>query len=243
MTEPKLPQTPPGPPGRHPTPPELYRAAAGPRTPAVEATLAHAAACAECSAELARLEAFNHPAPVAPHALDAAWRRFERGEGVAANENRPRRAAVWALPLAALLALGVGLAVWQRTQQSAPGPTAQPAPPVHITKPAIPGPPGSDGPRGGPGEQPADALSPLGPLAAPPRAFRFTNPDGASRHVLVFDEGQKYLWTSDETTGTAVPFPASEQAKLKPGAHYFWTVVGADNEQMPAQSFTLRPAG
>lgn len=79
MTEPKIPPRPTGP---HPTAEQLYLAVAAERSggcgPAEEEVFAHAASCADCSAEIAHLEAFEQPAPVAPGALDDAWRRFRQ---------------------------------------------------------------------------------------------------------------------------------------------------------------------
>lgn len=106
MTEAKIPPRPTGP---HPTAEQLYQALAAERssacTAADEEVFAHAALCADCSAEIAHLEAFDQPEAVAPGALDAAWQLFrhranpEAGRAPAAA--RPRLAPVAPLtPLA-----------------------------------------------------------------------------------------------------------------------------------------------
>ena len=59
--------------GPHPTPDEIYRARHTPGDPNSERLLRHAAGCAECSAEMARQEAFDQPEPLSAAALDAAW--------------------------------------------------------------------------------------------------------------------------------------------------------------------------
>src|SRR5947209_2594244 len=66
--------------GPHPTPAEVYGARTNPAGPGAERVLRHAAACARCSEEMARQEAFDHPEPLPAAALDAAWERFGRGE-------------------------------------------------------------------------------------------------------------------------------------------------------------------
>ena len=77
MTEPKIPPRPTEP---HPTAEQLYLAVAAERSgacsPADEEVFTHAAACADCSTEIAHLEAFEQPEPVAPATLDTAWQRF-----------------------------------------------------------------------------------------------------------------------------------------------------------------------
>ncbi|HXU31184.1 MAG TPA: hypothetical protein VN851_11450 [Thermoanaerobaculia bacterium] len=98
MTEPKIPPRPTGP---HPTAEQLYLAVAaersGARCPADEEVFAHAASCADCSAEIANLEAFEQPEPVAPMALDAAWQRFRRRAGTA-DDDGSRTGRVQAAP-------------------------------------------------------------------------------------------------------------------------------------------------
>ncbi|MFY9825060.1 MAG: hypothetical protein WAM82_27025, partial [Thermoanaerobaculia bacterium] len=55
--------------GPHPTPGEIYRARHTPGDPNSERLLRHAAGCAECSAEMARQEAFDQPEPLSAAAL------------------------------------------------------------------------------------------------------------------------------------------------------------------------------
>jgi hypothetical protein len=100
MTEPKIPPRPIGP---HPTAEQLYLAVAAERSgacsPADEEVFAHAASCADCSAEIAHLEAFEQPEPVAPMALDAAWQRFrQRANPTAADAERAGRVQPSARP-------------------------------------------------------------------------------------------------------------------------------------------------
>ena len=128
---PTLPASPEGP---HPSPESLLAARRGPRSAAVERVLRHAASCADCAAEMARLDAFESPEPLAPAALEAAWRRFETGPPAPRSLNADPTPSLWQRFLAALtpqssggrLVLGIataalvgtlGLAVW-RAQQS-----------------------------------------------------------------------------------------------------------------------------
>lgn len=95
MTEPKIPPRPTGP---HPTAERLHRATVAERsgswTPADEEVFAHAASCAACSAELAHLEAFDRPEPLAAGAIEDAWLRFRdrRQEPAAAPPSLPAAA-------------------------------------------------------------------------------------------------------------------------------------------------------
>lgn len=108
MTEPKIPPRPTGP---HPTAEQLYLAVAAERSgacsPADEEVFAHAASCANCSAEIAHLEAFERPEPVALQTLDAAWQRFrhranpgaaDSGSGRAQSPPPPRQATIVPFP-------------------------------------------------------------------------------------------------------------------------------------------------
>jgi hypothetical protein len=174
MTEPKIPPRPTGP---HPTAEQLYLAVAAERSgacsPEDEEVFAHAASCADCSAEIAHLEAFEQPEPVAPEALDAAWRRFRhRANPSAAEEDRgrvqlpppPRQATIVPFPTpssrrslagpspwryagwaaAATLAVGLSLGFFLGTS------TVQTITPIPVASAGVP-PPGTHGkPPGGP---------------------------------------------------------------------------------------------
>ena len=202
-------------PGPHPTPEQLYAARRGPRTAEAERHLAHAAACALCSEELLRQEAFDAPAPLAAQDLEAAWARF----GGQPARHRPRHRSPFLAPalLAAMLALSVlGLGLWRASRPPAPQDVIR-----------------SGGPLAG-------TWSPEGTLAAPPQEFLFPDPGGEPRRVTVFDATQTYAWTSPPTTGGRVPFPAAERKRLQPGVEYLWTVLG-DEGTTPARSFKVRP--
>jgi hypothetical protein len=156
MSEPKIPPRPTGP---HPTAEQLYLAVAAERSgacsPEDEEIFAHAASCADCSAEIAHLEAFEQPEPVAPATLDAAWRRFrhradpDAGRVQAASPPRqativpfpvrpaarfsPWRQAGWAAAATLVVGLGLGFFLGTSTVQTitpipvAPGPAVGPA--------------------------------------------------------------------------------------------------------------------
>lgn len=210
-------------PGPHPTPEQLYAARRGPRSEEAERLLAHAAACARCSEELLRQEAFDAPEPMTAGDLEAAWARF--GEPQEAHRPRtPRRLPVPALGLALAAALAlcvVGLGIWRATL---------PPRPDDVTR--------SGGPTAG-------TWSPEGVVAAPPAEFVFSNPGGGPRRVTLFDVDQSYVWTSPTVVGGSVPFPEAERKRLKPGVEYLWTVVGdegpADEGTAPAKSFRIQP--
>src|SRR6185436_574181 len=152
----------------HPTPEQLYAARRDPRGAQSERTLAHAAACARCAEELARQDAFDHPEPVSPPDLDAAWERFaSRG---------PRRlvSARWspAPALAATFAvavIGLTLLLWPSRPSTLP----------------IDTPIDTDLVRGV-GEL-AGFWSPTGVVDAPPAELVFPAPDGEPRRVTVYD--------------------------------------------------------
>lgn len=232
MAEPILPDRPPGP---HPTPEQLYRARRGPRTSEAERWLAHAAACAVCTEELLRQEAFDAPDAVPPRHLDAAWERFGKTAG-SREEDSPlaevipiapiappgtaSRTAVRRLPWATALAAAgitavVGLGVWTSTR----APQAS-----HLAL------------RGGAAA--AGDRQPSGLLDAPPTEIVFPASGGDAKRVLMFDESHKYIWTSPPTTNGRVPFPAHERQRLRKGVEYFWTVVGEEGNGAP--SFRLR---
>jgi hypothetical protein len=225
---------------QHPTPEQLYRARRGPRTAEAERWLAHAHACARCSEELLRQEAFDDPEPLSGRHLAAAWERFgERApkapvipiSRIAAipaitdpadaskPQRRDRRPALRpaALALAAMLAAAVGLGLW--TAGRAPA-----APRSAVLRGGTKG--------GAPG-----AWQPSGTLAAPPTALVFP-PDGEPHRVTVFDGSRSYTWTSPPASDGKVPFPAVEQQRLRRGVEYFWTVV--DGDGTAARSFRLR---
>jgi hypothetical protein len=198
-------------PGPHPTAEQLYAARRGPRTAEAERHLAHAAACALCSEELLRQEAFDAPEPMREQDLEAAWARF--GKPPADRRSRQRSPL---LALAAALAFTVlGLGVWKASHPPAPD---------DVTR--------SGGPATG-------TWSPEGILAAPPEEFVFPDPGGEPRRVTVYDATQSYVWTSPPAAGRA-PFPESERRRLQPGVEYLWTVLG-DEGSAPARSFQIRP--
>ncbi|HEV7508140.1 MAG TPA: hypothetical protein VGS07_24875 [Thermoanaerobaculia bacterium] len=204
--------------GPHPTPDEIYRARQAPGDPGSERLLRHAAGCAQCSAEMARQEAFDQPERLPAAALDAAWQRFGRGEP-AASPVLGRRHTRWtpALALAATLtACVLGLGIWslQRGHQE------------------------SDVVRGG-GQETTVSWSPSGLLKAPPAEFVFSGPNDGPRRVRVFDTAQSYEWTSEPTFASRVAFPPEEQRRLNPGVEYLWTVVGRAGEEEATQSFRI----
>jgi hypothetical protein len=202
-------------PGPHPTPEQLYAARRGPRSEEAERHLAHAAACALCSEELLRQEAFDAPEPMTAREVEAAWARF--GEPPAVRRRAPWRFPAPALALAAVLALCVvGLGLWRA---------------AHLPTP-------DDVTRSG--GQVAGEWSPEGIVAAPPEEFVFPNPGGEPRRVTLFDADQHYVWTSPPVAGGRVPFPEAERKRLQPGVEYFWTALG-DQGTAPARSFRIRP--
>ncbi len=267
------PMFPPRPIGPHPTADRLYRALAAERARADraepgalasedEAVLEHVAACAECSAEIAHLEAFEHPTPMAPEDLDAAWRRFQEGPSAAPAPmplETPRGATIVPFPsavtrpaptfrisryagwaAAAMLVVGLGLGYLLGTSNTlTPAPAAADLPPAPPAVPASPAPVPEDPLRGG--EQPvtAEALAPTGALDRRPTEIRFSNPDHQPKRVLLFATEPPYQWQSPETTGERVEIPAAEQAKLRLGVDYFWSVLDAEGESA-AQTFRLR---
>lgn len=265
MTEPKIPPRPTGP---HPTAEQLYLAAAAERsgawTPADEQVFAHVASCAVCSAEIAHLDAFEQPEPVAAGALDEAWRRFRdhRPNPVAAPRSapatttativpfpgparpaaavRPWRRAAWAAAAMLVLGLGFGFFLGTSTVQTfdpAPGAAASPSPAL---PPAGPAEPGLDGTRGGPPPAAGSGeVAPTGPLDRVPSEIRFANPGHEPKRILLFATDPPYQWQSPETTAERIEIPADERAKLKPGVDYFWSVLDAEGESA-AQSFRLR---
>ncbi len=239
MTDP----TPCRPPGPHPSAEELYRARQearqGPRSAETEAVLAHAMACAACSEELLRQEAFDQPQPLSAAKLTGEWERFQQAlqrEAAAPDAPALRPAARQVVPFrrrpllrrpafalaAALAAVVLGLAVWVALQ---PGPGSQGLDP-------------EDELRGG---KPATGeFSPAGTLDAPPAEFVFPAPDALPRRVLLFDPAGTYRWTSEPAAGGRVSLPESERQQLHPGVEYFWTVL-ADDGGSPAQSFEIQP--
>ncbi|HEX4959695.1 MAG TPA: hypothetical protein VF173_02565 [Thermoanaerobaculia bacterium] len=210
MTEP-IPLRPVGP---HPSPEEIYRVRKAKGAEGSEPVLLHVAGCALCSAEMARQEAFDHPEPMPSAALEAAWQRFNRGE---TEIRRPSRRTPL-LALAATLAFCiVGSGIWMmehKEQEAGPGSPEQ----------------GVDAYRGS--VEATEGWVPSGPLAAPPAEFIFTTPDdGQPRQVKVFDAAQTYVWTSPPTRRRQVAFPETERQRLRPGAEYFWTVLGGEGEE------------
>jgi hypothetical protein len=236
--DPIVPIIPRRPPGPHPTPEQLYRARRGPRTAEAERWLAHAAACAACTEELLRLEAFDAPDAVSPGRLADAWERFSHSAArpqpqplaavIPINPNvstvptpgRKRlRGAPWIAALAASVAAVAGLSVWTSTHPSLSPPTAPPA--------AV---------RGSSGQ--AGSWLPAGPLDAPPSEIVFPAAHGEAQRVTVFDADHTYIWTSPPTLDGKVLFPAGERLRLRKGVDYYWTVIG--REDMAARSFRLR---
>jgi hypothetical protein len=206
--------------GPHPTPGEIYLARQAPGDPASERLLRHAAGCAQCSEEMARQEAFDHPEPLPAAALDAAWhawQNFGRVKPVEAPVLRRQSRWTPALALAATLTacvLGLGIWVLQRGAQE------------------------SDVERGG-GQETTVSWSPSGLLKAPPAEFIFPGLDDKPRRVRVSDTAQSYLWTSKPTSTGRVAFPQAEQQRLRPGVEYFWTVLGGPAEGTATQSFRI----
>jgi hypothetical protein len=221
-------QIPSSPPGDHPTPEQLYRARRGPRNAEAERHLAHAVLCAECSAELARLEAFDDPEELSPGELDAQWERFGSPRATRQPENRPERQPErrgrppfqqFALAAAAVLALSMGFGLWSASQTVPPS-TAE------VTGDTVRG-----------GEEAAGTFQPAGVLTAPPAEIVFPAADGTPLRVTVYDSAREYTWTSPEVTNGRVALPAGEQRKLRPGVDYYWTVLG--DETVPAQTFRI----
>jgi hypothetical protein len=208
-------------------PEELYRARRGPRDAAAEAVLAHAVACAVCSEELLRQEAFDRPRPLPAARLAQAWERFERGEPAPGPHAPRRRFGVPgpALALAATLAaVAVGLGVWLAGRPATNGS-------------ALSEPPPEDSLRGG--GPVAGGHAPAGKLGAPPEEFVFPAADPAPKRVLVFDAAGSYRWTSEPATGGRVSFPEAERRKLRPGVDYFWSVI--DDPAAPTIAFRVEP--
>ncbi len=211
----------PPPPGPHPTPEELYRARHEAPSPETEAWLAHAALCAECSAELLRQEAFDHPEPLPAAQLDAAWERFT-GRSPRAAVRPWRRWSRSGLALAATLtAVFVGWLAY-RAQQ-----------PIATSV--------GDGVRSGTTVPSAEAWAPVGTIDGPPRELRFPNAGRAALRVALFDAARSYAWTSEETRDDHVALPPAEQGRLQPGVEYYWTLLGAAAGDSAAQSFVIAP--
>ncbi len=204
---------PPKPRGPHPDAESLYRAHASPKSEASAEVLAHAATCADCSAELAALEQFDARPPGLfgdeARRARAAWTKFAG----APVPRRPVFGSMTALATAAAVCLAVALVMFLPRR-------------------------GADVLRGGvasPG-----AFSPSGEIAAPPAEFRFPRSGAASVRVSVFDAERRYVWTSvPSDPGKPVAFPEAERAKLRPGTTYTWIVLGG-GEALPASTFTLR---
>ncbi len=263
MSEPKIPPRPSGP---HPTAEQLYLAVAAERSgacsPADEEVFAHAASCAFCSAEIAHLEAFEQPEPVAPQAIDDAWQRFRnRANPGAAEPARqvqppppPRQATIVPFPArshrpaappspwryagwaaAAMLAVGLSLGFFLGTSTV---PTITPIQVASGSPPAPGGPAGPDVQRGGP-SSPIGEVAPTGRLDRVPTEIRFANPDHEPKRVLLFSTDPPYQWQSPETTAERIKVPAAERVKLKAGVDYYWSVLDAQGESA-AQTFRLR---
>ena len=204
---------PPKPRGPHPDAESLYRAHASPKGEASAEVLAHAATCADCSAELAALEQFDARPPdlfgAEARRARAAWAKFTGAPA-------PRRSTFGLMPafaMAAAVCLAVALVVFLPRRET-------------------------DVLRGG--ESSARAFSPSGEIAAPPAEFRFPWSGAASVRVSVFDAERRYVWTSAPSApGEPVAFPETERAKLRPGTTYTWIVLGG-GEALPAHTFTLR---
>lgn len=240
---PALPAKPEGP---HPSPEALLAARRGPRSAAVERVLRHAASCADCAAEMARLDAFDAPEPLAPAALEAAWRRFETGPPTPRTRPLEPPVSLWQRFLAALdprssggrLVLGLataallgtlGLSVW-RAQQAVPSAGATPPLP-------LPPPPISDPTRGG--ELGVHPLAPLGLIAAPPSELRFENPEGLAVRIQIVSDTGDIVWTSDETSESRLTIPAEPRKALRAGTVYSWTILLNDGRQTAAETFRL----
>lgn len=215
------------PPGPHPTPEQLYQARRGPRNAEAERHLAHAAVCAECSEEMLRQEAFDHPEEMSAQEIDARWESFGPPRTAPVREGAapvPSRPAVqrFALAAAALLILSLGFGLWN---------AAQPRPAVPV--------PEEDTVRGGLTLD-AEEFQPVGKLSAPPVEFVF--PASAAGNdvplqVTLYDAQRKHSWTSPPVTGGRVWIPESERRQLRPGVTYYWTVLG--NDSASAQTFRI----
>jgi hypothetical protein len=241
VKSPSIPTPPKVPIGPHPSAEELLAAS--------EATLRHAATCADCTTELARLQAFQNPEPLAPAALEAAWRRFEAGPPKASNaapaRHDERDASPWRRLLAALgggsprgrwslglataavavLAAVIGLSVWQ----------AQRAVPVGTPDPQ---PSGSEDTLRGElfGITP---LAPRGDVASAPHEVRFQNPQAIEVRIQLVSALGEVVWTSEQTTASMVVIPEDRRALLKAPAEYYWSILLADGRQTAAESFRV----
>jgi hypothetical protein len=218
------------PPGPHPTPEQLYQARRGPRNAEAERHLAHAALCAECSEEMVRQEAFDHPEEMSSQELDARWENFgpPRTRSTApvreSVTQAPRLPTVqrFALAAAALLILSMGFGLWNAAQPRPAGPVA-----------------GGDTVRGGVSLD-AEEFQPVGKLSAPPEEFVFPASAAggdAPLQVTLYDSHRKHTWTSPPVTGGRVLIPESERRQLRPGVTYYWTVLG--NDSASAQTFRI----
>jgi hypothetical protein len=243
------------PPGPHPAPEQLYRARRGPRTSEAERWLAHAAACALCTEEMLRQEAFDAPEPVAADRLAAAWKRFSKTPAPRATPAPlPPLAPVIPItrPINRLASIAQPLG---RPPLSSPGRTGRAGLGLaaalvtavvglglwgHTQAPQISqAPPAPQAPTLRGAAEPSGTWQPSGLLDAPPTEFRFpASPDGEPRRVTVFDAPRSYSWTSRPAAGGRVAFPAAEQKKLRRGVDYFWTVI--DEENAAVRSFRLR---
>lgn len=200
--------------GPHPTAEQLYRARRGPRAAEAERVLLHAAACALCSAEMARQEAYDAPEALPPAAVEAAWERFGREPEIRRPADRTPT-----LALAATLAIcALGLGVWMAERR----------------------PETADVERGAPAT--TAGWEPSGILNSPPAAFTFPAPAGEPRRIRVFDAAQSYTWTSEPATGGRIAFPETERRRLRAGVEYFWTLLDGP-EGAAARSFRIRRRG
>lgn len=256
---------PPAPAGPHPAPDEIYRARTDPTWSRGAAILAHAAACAACTEEMLRQEAFDEPGEGDAAATDSAWERFLEAEAEGApgpasgggREERPagpvllppsaprpaarRTAPDRRRPGRALLLLAATFAACfvglSLWRLRTPGAAAPPVASAPAQAPVIATGGETEVTRGGPSGSTA-VWSPSGELPAAPHEFLFPQESAGARRVTVYDATRSYFWTSPPSRTGSIPFPESERSKLTPGVDYFWTLLG--DEGVPSEGAALR---
>ncbi len=198
---------------------------------------AHAVTCPACAAERALARAFEAPAAArGARQADvdfivsrlAARRREDTGAGrVLSFPTLKRRQVnrIW-LPLAAALALAVGISL-QLAEE-----------------PDLPAPPSETTVRGGV----VLTISPAGEQAVPPGELRWEEVAGAhSYRVSVSDIHDTELWSAEVASARA-GLPDELLRRLEPAVVYSWQVegLGEDGARIGSServSFWVRPAG